>query len=96
MITTAALLVPTLANGEYFFTANDAMITPCMYTAVSDKDALRAKLESAYGVSCTAQEDNQGTVIVTCKANLTNMIFAAKTIETCNSLRESVKSIVGQ
>ena len=35
-------------------------------------------------------EDKDQTVIVTCKANLTNMIFATKTKNMCESLRKSV------
>ena len=89
------LSVSLSANAEYFFTANDALITPCIHTPISGKSALKSKLESAYGVKCSAEEDNEGTVIITCKARLTNMVFSTKAEATCNSLRKNVKTITG-
>jgi hypothetical protein len=87
--------LPFTASAEYFFAANDAAISKCLYTDVSGKYNLEKMLESSYGVNCDAIEDKEGTVIVTCKAALTNMVFAAKTEKTCESLRNSVKQMIG-
>jgi len=87
--------LPFAASAEYFFAANDAVVSKCLYTDVSGKYNFEKMLESSYGVNCDAIEDKDKTVIVTCKATLTNMIFAAKTEETCKSLRKSVTQMIG-
>ena len=87
--------LPFTASAEYFFAANDAVISKCLYTDVSGKYNLEKMLESAYGVNCDAIEDQDKTVIVTCEATLTNMIFATKTKKTCESLRTSIVQMIG-
>ena len=83
------------ASAEHFFVANDTVISKCLYTDVSGKYKLEKMLESTYGVNCDANEDKDKTVIVTCKATLTNMIFAAKTETVCESLRNDVMQMIG-
>jgi hypothetical protein len=87
--------LPFTASAEYFFAANDAVISQCIYTEVSGKNNFEKMLESSYGVNCDSMEDKDQTVIVTCKANLTNMIFATKTKNMCESLRTSAVSLTG-
>ena len=83
------------ANAEYFFTANDVVITKCAYTSMKGVNNIKTALESGYGVKCTALEDNVGTVIVTRKKNLTNMIFVTRTEIICNDLRNNIRTITG-
>ena len=82
------------ANAEYFFTANDVAISKCLHTSMSGKEKIKTTLEKSYGVKCSAIEDNKGTIIITCKAGYTNMIFVAKSESTCNSLRKNVRTIL--
>ncbi len=49
------------ANAEYFFTANDVVITKCAYTSMKGVNKIKTALESGYGVKCTALEDNEAT-----------------------------------
>lgn len=88
-------MLPLTSSADYFFVANDAVISKCIYTPLSGKHALESQLEASYGVNCDAMEDREGTVIVTCKKQLTNMIFATKTKNACNNLLASTKEILG-
>lgn len=97
----AALLIfllsaTTYARAEYFFVINDVTTSQCLYSDLKGKNQYKKTLEKSYGVECSADDDVAGTVIVTCKKNLTNIIYATKTQDKCLSLRRSMNDLIGR
>ena len=77
-------------HAEYFFTTNDTAITECIFTPLRGVSQLKFALESAFGVQCTAEEDNAGTVIVMCKKSLTNITIVTRTENLCKKRRSNM------
>lgn len=82
--------LPLAASAEYFFAANDVVVSKCEYTDLSGKSRFEKMLESSSGLKCDAMEDKEQTIVVTCRAALRNVLFATKSRQSCESLRDSV------
>lgn len=89
-----AVFFASTVEAKFFFLANDSMVTNCIVSQFDKPSDIKAKLEES-GQQCTYVDDNHGALIFTCEGSATNMYFFADDLESCNSIRANIVTMLG-